>query len=355
VIGVLSLPFHIIFAVTGAIFCLSAVTVLFFNSLLFKGQLTAAVERTTGLLSAVQARGIKADSMLTPKEIVDRAHAAVRERGGAPFNTEYVRYRNYGDVTATAEALGNSEGALASYGGVAFAATDGRLLAIQTAGVRDANHATYSSLYGLHFGHFGHLAVRWLYFVLGLAGAFLFYSGNLLWIESRRNRRTVQQTTGSFLMARMTVGICLGTCVGVSATFLATLIAALFGASSSGIVTPVFAVALATCIGWCFLRPPARAAANLLIAAAVLTAAVPLTDIAMSVANIRPALVHGDSISLTAVVIAIVLTTAFAMLARTTAARARNGDANSVWAGTARLAQSAPTTPLPAEPTRLTQ
>ena len=54
-------------------------------------------------------------------------------------------------------------------------------------------------LTSLHFGDFGHLAVKWLYFILGMAGAFLFYSGNLLWVEARRNRRGATQTSYEYL------------------------------------------------------------------------------------------------------------------------------------------------------------
>ena len=32
--------------------------------------------------------------------------------------------------------------------------------------------------------------MRWVYFVFGLSGAFLFYSGNLLWVEKRRRTRS---------------------------------------------------------------------------------------------------------------------------------------------------------------------
>src|SRR3546814_19255437 len=49
--------------------------------------------------------------------------------------------------------------------------------------------ATISSFFALHFGNYGSAPVRWSYFFLGLAGAFLFYSGNLLWIERSEERR----------------------------------------------------------------------------------------------------------------------------------------------------------------------
>jgi uncharacterized iron-regulated membrane protein len=65
VIGVLSLPFHIIFAVTGAIFCLSTLVVLLFNSLVFKGQLNGALERATGLIDYVEPRGAAAEAAIS--------------------------------------------------------------------------------------------------------------------------------------------------------------------------------------------------------------------------------------------------------------------------------------------------
>jgi hypothetical protein len=154
-------------------------------------------------------------------------------------------------------------------------------------------------------------------------------------------------------MARVTVGICIGTCVAVSATFLATLIAALFGAKSNGIVTPVFAVTLAGCVSWSFARAPARAAAELLIAAAVFTAVVPIIDLVLSFTTIRPALRQGDPISLTAVPLAAALSIAFAMLARATRARMRNGESNSVWTGRPATVKTAATAPLPTEATRV--
>src|SRR3546814_924972 len=88
-------------------------------------------------------------------------------------------------------------------------------------GGRDAKHATLAATYALHFGEDGNALVPWLYFVLGVGGAFLFYSGNLLWIESRRKRRQQAQGRAQVNMARATAGICIGLCVAVSAEFVA--------------------------------------------------------------------------------------------------------------------------------------
>src|SRR3546814_12333043 len=42
------------------------------------------------------------------------------------------------------------------------------------------------TFYGLHTGQYDGATITWAYFVLGFSGAWLFYSGNLLWIETRR-------------------------------------------------------------------------------------------------------------------------------------------------------------------------
>jgi uncharacterized iron-regulated membrane protein len=343
VIGVLSLPFHVMFAITGAIFCLASVLVAALNVVVFKGELVDAFGRATGFSEVVQPRGLPAASMLTPQAAVERAREAVQQKGGKKFDAAYVRYKQYGDEAAVVEAMGDSDGALASYGGVAMSAVDGRVLNMQAAGARDMNHATYSTLFGLHFGHYGKLTLRWVYFVLGLSGAFLFYSGNLLWVESRRNRRGTTQTRGSFVMARATVGVCLGTCLGVSATFIATLVAAAFGQKSNGIVAPVYFTVLAVSVAWAFYRMPARAAADLLTASAIATAAVPVIELALVALGLRPSFFAAGSVSLALAVVALLLAMGFGLLARATARRAANGDPNSVWTGARPRMRTQPT------------
>ena len=49
----------------------------------------------------------------------------------------------------------------------------------------------------LHFGDFGGLALKWLYFILGMTPAFLSLSGTLIWLDSRQQRRReAQQQAG---------------------------------------------------------------------------------------------------------------------------------------------------------------
>ena len=82
------------------------------------------------------------------------------------------------------------------------------------------------SMFSLHFGNYGGDFTRWLYLALGLGGAFLFYSGNILWIESRVKRQKnpnlappAQRKDVQFI-ANLTIGACLGTVFGIVMSML---------------------------------------------------------------------------------------------------------------------------------------
>lgn len=330
VIGVLSLPFHVIFAVTGALLCLSTLMVALFNTLAFDGRLGPAyVQATFG--SPVVAKAGRGEAMLPVPDLVRRAQAVARARGVVDFQPDYIGFSNYGDANAVVDVRGIAQRTIGNLGHVALNAATGKVLAVHLPGSRDANHATYSAIFALHFGSFGGQTVRWLYFVLGLAGAFLFYSGNLLWVESRRKRRSIEQPRRVRGMARFTVAACIGSCLAISASFVATLLAPYLvddvGAAEKWVCFVTFAAACA----WTTWRPPSRAAVELLVATAVVTIAVPLLDMSLHARQWWALLAQGawtvPAVDLTAAAMALV----FGALAWRTQRRATSGDPCSVW------------------------
>lgn len=335
VIGVLSLPMHIMFAVTGAMLCLVFVTMMALNPLVYRGGLMQASAAAFDTAPVIAAAG-QGTAMGSLAMWQARSVEVALQRGEKDFKPAYLKLANAGDANAVVEMTGASPGSLGPLGAVALNANTGELLATQLPNSRDANHATLASAYALHFGEYGNAWVKGMYFLLGLGGAFLFYSGNLLWVESRRKRRQQQQGRAQVNMARATVGVCIGLCVAISAAFVAAqVLPLLFVAAASDIdagVRWVCFVTWAACALWAALRPPIRAAQELLWTATVVTTLIPF---AHGLATGRwfwqsAAAGHWGLFYIDAGALAMAF--GFAMLARATARRARVGEPNSVWA-----------------------
>ena len=347
VIGVLSLPMHVMFAVTGALLSLAMLVMVALNPLVFRGELMAALGPAMDTAPVATAAG-REQPMGSLAMLHARSVEVARAQGLASFEPAYFKLAHAGDANATIEISGESPGSLGPVGSVAFNANTGAVLATQLPGSRDANHATLASAYALHFGEYGNTWVRVLYFVLGIGGAFLFYSGNLLWVESRRKRRQAEQGRAQAGMARATVGVCIGVCVAISVAFIATQLAqwpALRIAGDHELTVRVACfVTWALCVLWAALRPPVRGAQELLWAAAITTALVPIAHGVVTGAWPWLTALQGQWSLFSIDAGALAMAFGFAWLARATARRARDGEPNSVWADPrARAAQVAST------------
>lgn len=193
--------------------------------------------------------------------------------------------------------------------------------------------ATVNTFFMLHFGSYGGNAMRWLYVAMGLAGAMLFYTGNLLWIESRRRKQRDGVVPGQKRSARvlgcLTVGVSLGCVIGISATLAATkwLPGQVDGLAAwhEGIYYAVFLAAVA----WAFVRGAARSADELLRLAALATLLIPLGSLA-GIWGIGGTWNHpGTGFAVDATALAAV--PVFLLLAHHTRKRMREGHADSVW------------------------
>ena len=190
-----------------------------------------------------------------------------------------------------------------------------------------------NAFFALHFGSYGGNPVRWLYVLMGLAGAMLFYTGNLLWIESRRRKlrgaQTIAQTRASRILGCLTVGIALGSVAGISATVAAAkwLPARVddLEAWHQAIYYAVFSAA----VGWAFARGAGRGAVDLLRLCALLTLAIPLSSLAggfgLGGSWSHPGTWPVDATALAAVPV-------FLCIAHRTRVRMQRGHSDSVWA-----------------------
>ncbi|MFT4257348.1 MAG: PepSY-associated TM helix domain-containing protein [Pseudoxanthomonas sp.] len=193
-----------------------------------------------------------------------------------------------------------------------------------------------NAFFSLHFGSYGGNPMRWLYLLMGLAGAALFYTGNLLWVESRRRKQrgaeTVAQKRSAKVLGCLTVGISLGCVAGISATVAAAkwLPARVenLGFWQEAIYYAVFLAS----VGWAFARGAARGAVDLLWLCAWLTLLIPLTSLAgaWGIGGIwnHPGTFWVDLTALVSVPV-------FLLIAQRTRRRMHEGHGDSVWSAVA--------------------
>jgi len=271
-LGLFSLPFHIVIALTSVVFA--------FHDQFYDAQ--GAVVYPQGIeWSEEHAEAPGGAAVLPAAELLRRV-----ERQLPGFEVQSFGFQNKdGHVEATVTGLDIRHGTRARvYASTHLDPYSGEVDAHDLPGHMDGWNGAVNAFFALHFGSFGGNPVRWLYLLMGLAGAALFYTGNLLWVESRRRKRkgaeTPVQKRSAWVLACLTVGVSLGCVAGISASIAATkwlpsLVTDL-KAWHTGIYYAVFVAAIA----WAFLRGAPRAAVELLWLSALCTLAIPLSSIA---------------------------------------------------------------------------
>lgn len=344
VIGIISLPFHVVMALSAVIFAFHDGIYALQDHVVHHGQRTATTQSAPRGVPAVPPRDPAA--MLPPHALLSRAQAL-----SPGFEAHSLQYQNVSSSRAVVRVWGKDDAAVLPRARGGFVALDpysGKVLNRDyLPGQQDTPNLVVSSFFALHMASFGGTPVQWLYFLLGLAGAWLFYSGNLLWIETRRRKAAPRsedapvQRRDVRWMASATVGICLGCVCGISLTIVGGKWLHAHAANAYAWHQILYYAAFFASIAWAFARGGARAAVHLLYAAAAVTLAIPLTSL---LAWVFPALgmwAHTSPATLGVDATALVGALCFARMARATARRVRDGATDSVWSARASASRRA--------------
>ncbi|USX28523.1 PepSY domain-containing protein [Oxalobacteraceae bacterium OTU3CINTB1] len=325
-IGILSLPFHIMYAWSSAILALGLVLLAPFQYLVFDGKLLALVGADINAAAPPKPAGVAAPLLPVARVL------AVVERAAPGMEVRQLFYQEAGDANAQVRVTGDvRQNTVTSNSAVVLNASAGKVGRVLVPENFSPGMRFLRSLQALHFGSFGHAAVQWMYFILGIAGAFLFYSGNLLWIESRRKRLSLVQPRSGRLMAQATLGVCLGCVAGVSAMFVMNKLAPAAPGQLPLWESRSYYAVFWLAVVWAFARPPARAAHELLIACATITVAIPLSHWIATGLNPMLALMRGDGVTVGVAVVALLAAALYWKMARAVLRRGLHGDPHSVW------------------------
>lgn len=332
VIGITALPFHIAMAVTATALSFSGELWSAQEAVIFGGKQEILNERDNEPFKAPEPIG-EAGVMMAPSQLLQKLKVQEPD-----FEPRVMIFKNIGDKAASARVAGAERGYVGDthLGGVMLSAVTGELLKDGALPSRqDPDRRASETFFGLHTGQYEGATITWAYFFLGFSGAWLFYSGNLLWIETRRkkarNGGEVEQSRSTRHLGSATVGVCLGCVAGISLTIVAAKwLHGRVGDLSHWHEYIYYAVFLGS-IAWAFAWGAARSAVHLLWLCAAATMAIPLTTLA---ALQFPALgmwAHGSAATIGVDVVAFVGALCFAWMAVATMRRIRNGPTDSIW------------------------
>jgi uncharacterized iron-regulated membrane protein len=225
VAGVLGLPFHVAISVSGLVILFS----LYFPSSIW------AVYRQDARLFGREAYGSyvrppakRPADLISFDTIVARAKSVWGQ--GEP---NYLYVFQPGDAAAYVQVNRSSEDVVSNISYVAY--IDGATGDLLSANKPEKPAAVSQRfIAGLHFIQFKHWTLRWLYFVLGLAGCVLIATGLLFWVESRRQRHRKSGRSGARIVAAVTVASVTGVLVA-TLTFMAANRALPLGVTAFGI------------------------------------------------------------------------------------------------------------------------
>ena len=251
-LGLTALPFHLVIAITTAVF-------------VFYAPLEQAMRALSPAADTDVAEAAGQGELLPPATLLARAQAF------APaLQAERMVFDALDDRT---EALVVVLGETATGGRRLYVALNpyGGALRYRNSG-GSFYHAASDAFAALHFGNYGGYPLRWLYFVLALAGAVLFYTGNLLWLgkRARGERRDVQ------LLAALTVGTSCGAICGMATMLLTARFQPLLPLTAETLAHASYYLPFLAANAYA-LRRGAGATAVLLCISIVLLCAIPAT------------------------------------------------------------------------------
>ena len=270
--------------------------------------------------------------MMPPSQLLQRLNAQVPD-----FEPKVMVFRNFGDKAAAAKFAGAERGYVGDtrFGGVILSAVTGTLIKDNRASRQDLDRRVGTVILALHTGEYGGITIIWAYFFLGFSGAWLFYSGNLLWIETRRKKARkegeVEQSRSTRLLGSATVGICLGCVAGLSLTIVAAKWLHGRVADLDAWHAYIYYAVFLGSITWAFAWGAARSAVHLTWLCAAFTVAIPLTTLLAWAFPMLGMWAHGSAATVGVDIVAFIGALCFAWVATATAWRVKNGPADSVW------------------------
>lgn len=241
VIGVISLPYGIMYALTGLMFNLGIIFEIPTLKVLYQGD-NAAMTRDSGYTNTIP----EPANIAYPMPSIDAITQQIARDNNGSIHS--IRLHNYNDKNATFQFFG------VRGDGFADKINTNYHVQTQTYDTQDDNNFSNNVdlLLSLHMADFAGLDLRFIYFVLAIAVCAMIVAGNLLWVIKRQKRAHHPKILA--LTRALTLGGCMGVIVATAAAFMFERLLPVTMAGRADYVVLSFFLTLLTCVIISFLN-----------------------------------------------------------------------------------------------------
>ena len=289
-LSVFGLPFHLMITYTGLV-TLMALYMPWGEQAAYK---TPAQRQELTAETSPSVQPVKATGQSAPLAPIDAMVRQGQERWGH-YNVSRVIIANPGDAAARVSVVRGEAGRVSmSPQYMVFDGASGQLL--QTKDSVGPAAETRGVMYALHLGRFGDVPMRWLYFIVSLAGTAMVGTGLVMWTVKRRQKlgNPARPHFGFTLVERLNIASIAGLSIAMAGFLWGNRLLPLGMAERTAWEVHVFFAIWALTLLHAMLRPARRAWVEQFWAAAALLALLPVASAVVTERPLWNSLIQGD-------------------------------------------------------------
>ncbi|WP_419810614.1 PepSY-associated TM helix domain-containing protein [Bacterioplanoides sp.] len=218
-LGLWTLPFSFVLAFTGTILGLLGII----SPILALAKFDGNVEQAT-----IAVLGPRAEVVHEAAPAVSLNMLYLEAQAAQPkLETTFIQVDGYGDAGGVVKFSGNHQIGLSNLQSVTYSLKDGRQIHELNGVERGPFQRIFAAVTPLHYVLFGDIVLKFFYAISTLALCALIVSGNMIWLEKKKQGQTKHQQAvpadeKPHILARLTLGICAGLVFSCAATLSAS-------------------------------------------------------------------------------------------------------------------------------------
>lgn len=217
VLGMVGLPFQVIYAVTGAFYGILTLLIIPAALVFFGGdnqKVAAAVLPSQGIELSDSSAVVTHTGV---DELIAMAQARYPE---VPIRT--VRFQNFGKEDGIVRLFFDDESTISGQGEIVYRLETKALLFDSPPHQRDYASTVFGVIGRLHFATYGGIGLKVIYFILAMLTCFMLIAGILLWQAARDKKQyTEKQRRFQHRVTKVNLAVCLGLFPAVAVIFMA--------------------------------------------------------------------------------------------------------------------------------------